>query len=146
MTTVNVYLTFNGNCSEAFEFYKSVFGGEFSYMGKFKDLPPMPEAPSLSEEDAGKIMHVSLPISKETLLMGSDHIACSGMELRVGNNFSISANVDTKAEADRLFSALSEGGEVTMPIADMFWGDYWGSLTDRFGVNWMVNCCGGEKE
>ena len=144
MTTVNVYLAFDGNCLEAFEFYKSVFGGEFSYIGKFKDMPPMPDAPSVSEEEGEKIIHVSLPISKETVLMGSDNVACSGYKLVFGNNFSISANVGTKAEADRLFTALSKGGVVTMPIADMFWGDYFGSFTDMFGVNWMVNCSGGK--
>lgn len=142
MATVNVYLAFDGNCEEAFDFYKSVFGGEFSYIGKFKDMPPMAGMPPMSVEEGEKIIHVSLPISKETVLMGSDNIACSGQKLVFGNNFSISANVDTKAEADRLFAALSEGGTVTMPIADMFWGDYFGSLIDRFGVNWMVNSCG----
>lgn len=145
MKTVNVYLSFEGNCAEAFDFYKSVFGGEFSYIGKYKDMPPIPDFPPLSKEDGEKITHVCLPISKETMLMGSDNIACGGMELHFGNNFSISANVDTKAEADRLFTALSKGGAVTMPIADMFWGDYWGSFTDRFGVNWMVNCSGSKK-
>ncbi len=137
MATVNVYLTFNGNCAEAFNFYKSVFGGEFPYIGKFGDMPPQEGMPPISEEDKNKIMHVSLPISEETMLMGSDSNGCE--ELVAGNNFSLSLNTNSKAEAENYFNKLSEGGVITMPLQDTFWGAYFGMWTDKFGVNWMVN-------
>lgn len=138
MTTVNIYLTFNGNCEEAFNFYKSVFGGEFPYIGRYKDMPPV-EGKSVSPEAGDKIMHVALPISKETMLMGSDKGGEWAASFSQGNNFSISINTDSKEEADRLFNGLSEGGRVTMPMADTFWGDYFGMFTDKFGINWMVS-------
>jgi len=138
MTTINVYLNFNGNCEEAFVFYKSVLGGEFSYLGRFKDMPPQEGMPALSEEMKNQILHVSLPISKETILMGSDTGGEWAPAFIVGNNFSISVSPDSKAEADRIFEGLSAGGQITMPIGMAFWGDYFGSFTDKFGVNWMV--------
>lgn len=138
MTTINVYLNFNGNCEEAFNFYRSVFGGEFPYVGRFKEMPPQEGQPPISPEDAEKIMHISLPISKETVLMGSDSVGEWASNHQAGNNFSISVSTDIKEEADRLFEGLSEGGNITMPIADTFWGDYFGMLTDKFGVHWMV--------
>jgi PhnB protein len=137
MTTINVYLTFRGNCREAFTFYKSVFGGEFSYLGTFEEMPPQ-EGPELTEDEKNLIMHVSLPISKETILMGSDTSPHFG-EVVFGNNFSISVSPSDRAEADRIFTALSEGGKVSMPMADVFWGSYFGMLEDKFGINWMVN-------
>lgn len=138
MTVVNVYLTFNGNCEEAFNFYKSVFGGEFPYIGRYKDMPSDggKEAPAA---DAEKIMHVSLPISNETMLMGSDTGGEWAQHFSQGNNFSISVGTDSKAEADRIFSGLSAGGRVTMPLNHTFWGDYFGMLTDKFGINWMMS-------
>ena len=138
MTTVNVYLTFNGNCEQAFNFYKSVFGGEFPYMGRFKDMPPQ-EGQKMSDKDADRIMHVSLPISKETMLMGSDTGGEWASSFSKGNNFSISINTDSKAEADRLFNGLSAGGKVTMPMNKTFWGDYFGMFADKFDVSWMVS-------
>ena len=140
MTTINVYLTFNGNCKEAFEFYKSVLGGEFSYVGTFGEMPPQEGIPSLPEELKNQIMHISLPISKETVLMGSDAGGEWAPKLNVGNNFSISLLTETIEEADRIFYALSEGGKITMPLGNQFWGAYYGMLTDKFGINWMVNC------
>jgi PhnB protein len=138
MASVNVYLTFNGNCKEAFDFYKSVFGGEYPYIGTFGEMPPM-EGQETSEEDKDKIMHVSLPISKETTLMGSD-AGCEGASrYQAGNNFSISINADSKQEAEKLFNGLSAGGLVTMPLTDTFWGAYFGMFTDQFGIGWMVN-------
>ncbi|WP_130735843.1 VOC family protein [Flavobacterium sp. J27] len=139
MATVNIYLTFNGNCEEAFTFYQSVFGGEFPYIGKFKDMPKNEECPEVSEADAEKIMHVTLPISKETCLMGSDTGGEWASSFQQGNNFSISINAESKAEADKLFTALSEGGQITMPMNQSFWGAYFGMFTDKFGINWMVN-------
>ena len=137
MTTVNVYLTFNGNCLEAFEFYQSVFGGEFPYVGRFKEMPADAGQPVLPE-DGDKIMHISLPISTETALMGSDTGGEWAANFAQGNNFSISINTDSKEKADSLYSGLSAGGQVTMPMASTFWGDYFGMFTDKFGINWMV--------
>lgn len=138
MPAINPYLTFLGNCEEAFTFYKSVFGGEFTYMGKFADMPPK-EGVTLSEEEKNKIMHVSLPIGLETILMGSDTGGDWAPATVVGNNISISITADTKEDADRYFSELSKDGKVTMPMEDTFWGDYFGMLTDKFDINWMIS-------
>jgi PhnB protein len=139
MTTVNVYLNFNGNCEEAFNFYKSVFGGEFPFLGRYKDMPPGPDGKKCAPQDEQRIMHVSLPISKETMLMGSDTGGEWASNFSQGNNFSISVTTDSKAEADRLFNSLSAGGKVMMPMNKTFWGDYFGVFTDKFGINWMVS-------
>lgn len=136
MTKLNPYLNFGGNAEEAFNFYKSVFGGEFSSMVKFKDMPM--EGVELGEADGDKIMHVGLPVG-DGLLMASDALESLGQTVTPGNSSYISVHPDTKEEADRLFSALSEGAEVEMPIDDQMWGDYFGSLKDRFGTGWMVN-------
>ncbi len=138
MTTVNVYLNFDGQCEEAFSFYKSVFGGEFSYIGRFNEMP-QDENIKLSEADGNKIMHVSLPISAETNLFGSDTVGAWSPKLVQGNNYSISINASSKEEADRLFNGLSAGGQVTMPLENTFWGAYFGMFTDKYGINWMVN-------
>lgn len=138
MTTVNVYITFDGNCEEAFKYYQSVFGGEFTFLGRFKDMPPMEDMPPITGDAGEKIMHVSLPISKETILMGSDIGGDWGAKLKIGNNFSVSVSTDSKVEADRLFGELSTGGKVTMPMQSTFWGDYFGSCTDKFEINWMI--------
>lgn len=138
MATVNVYLTFNGNCEAAFNFYKSVFGGEFPYIGRFGEMPSE-DGKQIPEEEKNKIMHVSLPISEETMLMGSDTGGEWSSNFKEGNNFSLSLNANSRDEAEKLFNALSEGGQVTMPLADTFWGAYFGMWTDKFGINWMVN-------
>lgn len=138
MTTVNVYLNFDGQCEEAFEFYKSVFGGEFSYIGRFNEMP-QDENNKLSEADGNKIMHVSLPISAETNLFGSDTVGAWSPKLIQGNNYSISINASSKEEADRLFNGLSAGGQITMPLENTFWGAYFGMFVDKYGINWMVN-------
>lgn len=139
MATVNVYLTFDGNCKQAFEFYKSVFGGDFPFIGFFKDMPPQEGMPPMSAEDGDKVMHVSLPISKETMLLGSDTGGEWSANFKQGNNFSVSINTDSTEEADKLFNGLSAGGQVTMPMANTFWGSYFGMFTDKFGINWMVS-------
>ncbi len=140
MTTVNIYLNFNGNCEEAFEFYRSVLGGEFPYVGRYKDMPPSAEGGvPFSEDEGNKIMHISLPISEETMLMGSDTGGEWTADFKNGNNFSISINTDSREKADRLFNGLSADGQVTMPMNQTFWGDYFGMFTDKFGVNWMVS-------
>lgn len=138
MATVNVYLTFNGNCEAAFNFYQSVFGGSFPYIGRFGDMPAQGGKP-IPESDKHKIMHVSLPISKETILMGSDTGGEWASHYKEGNNFSISINAESKQEADKLFKGLSAGGKVTMAMDKTFWGAYFGMFTDKFGINWMVN-------
>lgn len=138
MARVNIYLTFNGNCEEAFHFYKSVFGGEFPYMGRFNEMPADAGYP-LAPEDANRIMHVSLPISNETTLMGSDTAGESSKNFKQGNNFSISVLADTTTEADILFNKLAVGGQITMPLNNTFWGSYFGMLTDRFGISWQMN-------
>ena len=138
MPVINPYLNFPGTCEEAFNYYKSIFGGDFTYVGRFSEMPADPNF-ELSEEDKNKIMHISLPISKETMLMGSDSGGEWAPHLTVGNNIAISINAGTREDADRIFNALAEGGQVTMPMADMFWGDYYGMCTDKFGINWMMS-------
>ena len=138
MATINAYLTFDGTCEEAFNFYKSVFGGDFPMVGKFGDMPPQEGMPPISDEVKNRIMHMSLPISAETVLMGSDTMP--GIhDHQVGNNISLSINTDSREEADRVFNGLSAGGKVSMPLADTFRGAYFGMWTDKFGINWMVN-------
>jgi PhnB protein len=139
MTTINPYLTFNGTCEAAFTFYKSIFGGEFPYIGRFKDMPVSEGCEPLAAEEGEKIMHVSLPISAETTLMGSDSSEAFGHVTVVGNNFSISINTNSATEADRLFNGLSADGIITMPMNKTFWGAYFGMFTDKFGINWMIN-------
>ncbi len=140
MNTVNIYLTFNGDCEEAFKFYQSVFGGEFSSFSRFNEMPPEASPEPIPETMGKRIMHVSLPISKETELMGSDVGGEWTKSFIQGNNFSISANTPDKEEANRVFNALAEGGKITVPLADSFWGSYFGMLVDKFGINWMVSC------
>lgn len=139
MPSINIYLNFDGNCKEAFEFYKSVFGGEFVTISTFADMPPQDSMTLLEAEDLQKIMHVTLPIGKGTVLMGSDSPGDWGKNLKMGNNFSISINADSKEEANELFDKISKNGIITMDLADTFWGSYFGMMTDQFGVNWMVS-------
>ncbi len=144
MTKVNAYMTFNGDCEEAFSFYKSVFGGEFLYIGRYKDVPPTDRQTFRLENDE-KIMHVSLPISKETILMGCDSTEAYGQGTIFRNNISLSINLDNKEEADRLFNELSVGGQIKMSMSQTFWGAYFGMFTDRFGINWLINCDSNES-
>lgn len=136
MATINPYLNFLGTTEEAFNFYKSVFGGEFSVLQRFKDTP---HGDNMSAEDKEKIMHVSLSIGKGNTLMGTDVLESMGQKLNVGDNFSISINADSEAEAEQLFNALSPGANIVMPLEKAFWGAYFGMLTDQFGIQWMVN-------
>ncbi len=140
MTTLSIYLNFDGNCEEAFTFYKSVFGGEYATLSRFSEMPPQATAEPIPESLGNKIMHVSLPISKETVLMGSDVGGEWSNGFVAGNNFTISVNADNKEEVIRIFNALATDGKITMPLADTFWESYFGMLTDKFGINWMVNC------
>ena len=134
---LSIYLNFNGGCREAFEFYRTVFGGEFAVLETFRNMPPG-EMP-MQEEELDKVMHVSYPIGS-SVLMGSDVPSGFGPPHVSGNNFSVSVSPESREEANRIFGALSEGGNVTMELQDMFWGSYFGSCTDRFGINWQVNC------
>lgn len=135
MAKLNPYLNFNGKTEEAFNFYKSVFGGEFSYFQRFKDAP---EAGKVSGEDGDKIMHVSLPIGENTL-MATDALESFGQKVEPGSNIYISVHPDSEAEARKIFDGLSKGGKVEMEMQDTFWGALFGSLSDKYGVNWMVN-------
>ncbi len=138
MAKFNVYLNFAGNAEEAFNFYKGIFGGEFSSVVRFKDMP-MPGV-TLPKEAESKIMHIGLPVgNKGDVLMASDSLESLGQKLVQGNNVYISVHPDSKDEAARIFGALAAGGAIEMPIADQPWGDYWGSLKDKFGILWMVD-------
>jgi len=136
MATLNPYLNFNGNTEEAFNFYKSVFGGEFAMIQRFKDTP---EAERVPANDRGKIMHIALPIGKGNVLMATDAIESMGHKLVTGNNIQLSISADSESETEKIFNALSSGGSVTVPLAKMFWGAYFGMCTDKFGVQWMVS-------
>ncbi len=142
MAQVSIYLNFPNNTEEAFNFYKSVFGGEFGGSGiaRFKDIPPVESMPQLSEKDKNLIMHIELPLLGGFVLMGTDAPESLGFKVNYGNNVFINLEPDTKAETKKLFDALSAGGIITMELQDMFWGAYYGSCADKFGVHWMFNC------
>ena len=135
--TLSPYLNFDGNAEEAFRFYQSVFGGELF----FQKMGQAPGMEHLSESEKNRTMHASLPMSNGQFLMASDCLPSQGHVLRQGNNNYISITPDSREEADRLFKGLSAGGTVEMPMEDMFWGDYFGSFVDKFGVCWMINFC-----
>ncbi len=140
MARVNTYLNFNRNTEEAFNFYKQIFGGEFERgISRFGDIPPQESTPPLAEDDKNLVMHVALPILGGHLLMGTDAPESMGMTVIAGNNVHISLEPDSRAETERLFKALSAGGKVTMDLQDMFWGAYYGSCVDKYGIQWMVN-------
>jgi len=140
MASVNTYLNFTNKTEEVFNFYKTVFGGEFNGgINRFGDMPPMEGVPPVSEADKKLVMHIELPILGGHKLMGTDAPESMGFSIQPGNNVHISIEPDSREEADRLFNALSAGGKVTMPLADMFWGAYYGSFTDKYGVQWMIN-------
>lgn len=137
MATINPYIHFNGNAEEAFMFYKSVFGGEFAMIGRFKDIP-MPGHP-IPKDEENKIMHIALPIGKTSVLMGSDTPSFLGKHNERENRSKISISASSKEEADQLFKGLSAGGEVEMPIGDSPWGSYFGMFRDKFGFEWMID-------
>lgn len=141
MASVSTYLNFSSQTEAAFNFYKSIFGTEFSGpVSRFGDMPAMEGMPPLPEQDRNLIMHVSLPILGGHLLMGTDAPESMGFKLTLGNNVYINLEPDTREETKRLFDALSEGGKVEMELQDTFWGAYYGSCKDKFGVQWMFNC------
>lgn len=134
MRQLNPYLSFNGQCEEAFNFYKSVFGGEFNGIMRWSDNP---HGENMSEEDKKGVMHVSLAVG-DSVIMGSDSIKDFG-QVTPGTNFQVAVFPESREDADRIFAGLSEGGNVTCAMADMFWGDYFGSFADKFGIQWMIN-------
>jgi PhnB protein len=135
MITINPYLNFSGNTEDAFNFYKSVFGGEFLALQRFSDTP---HGDQLPEGDRNKLMHISLKVG-ETILMGTDALESQGHRLTPGNNFSLSLNPAQVEEGQKHFNALAAGGKITVPFEKAFWGAYFGMLTDKFGIQWMVN-------
>ncbi len=140
MSTTSIYLNFTNQTEEAFNFYKSVFGGEFiGGISRMGQAPENPEQP-LTEDEKNLVMHVQLPILGGVMLMGTDASESMGFKLVRGNNVFINLQPDTRAETEELFAALAEGGTVGMPLQDMFWGDYFGSLVDKFGIQWMLVC------
>ena len=143
MASVSTYLNFPRNTEEVFNFYKKVFGGEFFGNGimRFGDIPPSPGMPPTAPGDENLVMHVELRILNGAhSLMGTDAPESMGFKLVAGNNVHINLQPDTREETKRLFDQLAGGGVVTMELADMFWGDYFGSCTDKYGINWMFNC------
>lgn len=141
MARTSTYLNFPRQTEEAFNFYKSVFGGEFTdQIHRMGEVPPQPGQPPLSEEDKNLVMHVALPILGGHMLMGTDAPESMGFKVNFGNNVFINLEPDTRTETQRLFKALSEDGKVGMELQEMFWGDYFGSCTDKYGVEWMFNC------
>ena len=141
MAKVSTYLNFPNKTEEAFTFYKSVFGGEFiGGISRFSDIPPSEGMPPIAEADKNLVMHIVLPILGGHLLMGSDAPESMGFSVNSGNNVYIMLEPDTRAETKHLFNALSSGGTVEQELQDMFWGDYYGSCKDKFGVQWMFNC------
>lgn len=137
MISINPYLNFPGTSEEAFNFYKSVFGGEFITLQRFKDVPG---TENMAAGDQEKIMHIALPLGKAgIILMASDALESMGQKVNAGNNFYINLNVESKEEADQIFIKLSAGGKVEMALEDTFWGAYFGSFADRFGIQWMIN-------
>ena len=141
MTRVSTYLNFMGNTEEAFLFYRSVFGTDFlTPISRLGDMPADPSMAPLSADEQRMVMHVELPILDGHVLMATDMLASQGHELRIGNNMTINLGLEDRAETERLFKELSEGGSDQFGLQDMPWGAYWGTCADRFGVRWMFNC------
>lgn len=141
MPRVSTYLNFPGTTEQAFTFYRSVFGGEFTGpVHRFGDVPAGPDQPPLAEADKNLVMHIELPILAGHVLMGTDAPESMGFVVTHGNSVHINLEPDTKAETEKLFTALAVDATVEMPLQDMFWGAYFGSLTDKFGIRWMFNC------
>ncbi|MFD2826249.1 VOC family protein [Leeuwenhoekiella polynyae] len=138
MASINPYIHFDGNAEEAFYFYKSVFGGEFVMVMRFKDMPPNPDFP-FSAEDGDRIMHIALPIGQDDILMASDiHPAIGPLNIKE-NRSKISISAASREEADHLYNGLSEGGEVEVPLADSVWDSYFGMFRDKYGIEWMID-------
>ncbi len=145
MSRVSTYLNFPRTTEEAFNFYKSVFGGEFEGgISRFDSVPPHEGMPPMKESDKNLVVHVALPILGGHMLMGTDAPESMGFTVTQGNNVYINLEPDTRGETERLFKALSDGGKVETELQVMFWGGYYGSCTDKYGVCWMFNCANKE--
>lgn len=136
MKRADPYLNFNGNTEEAFNFYRSVIGGEFSTLERFRDLP---EGQNVPADALNMILHIALPLGSSNFLMGTDAPESMGFKINIGNNTYIMLETESEEEATRLFNGLSQGGEVEMELQKTFWGAFYGSFTDKFGIRWMVN-------
>ncbi len=136
MATINPYLNFMGNTEKAMNFYKSVFGGQFSIFQRYREIPG---GEKMSDDDQEKMMHISLPLSSSNVLMATDALESMGQPLTIGNNFYLSVNAENEKDADRIFNALTEGGQIKLAMNKAFWGSYFGMLTDKFGIQWMVS-------
>lgn len=141
MITINPYLNFAGTSEAAFNFYKSVFGGELTMIMRFRDMPD----DKTPENEKDKICHISLQLPNGTLLMATDVLESMGQKLIAGNNHYLSISAENRAEADRLFTGLSADGKIEMPMADMSWGDYFGITADKFGIQWMISFNAGQQ-
>ncbi|HEY3421473.1 MAG TPA: VOC family protein [Methanomassiliicoccales archaeon] len=137
MKSINPYLNFKDKTEEAFNFYKSVLGGEFTMLQRFKDMPP--GSGDVAESERELILHVSLVLNNGIVIMGSDAPEAHGLKVITGNNVHMMINAESEAEAETIFKGLSDGGKVTMPLQKMFWGALYASFADKFGVNWMIN-------
>jgi PhnB protein len=143
MAKISIYLNFQGNTEEAFNFYKAVFNTEFvAPIMRMRDIPTQPGMPPLPEKEANSVMHVCLPILGGTQIMGTDMLESMGHKLRIGNNTTINLEPDSREETERLYKALSEGATDCQPLEHQFWGAYWGTCLDRFGIRWMFNYMG----
>ncbi|HTY57352.1 MAG TPA: VOC family protein [Bacteroidota bacterium] len=136
MISINPYFNFAGNTEDAFRFYRSVFGGDFSRLQRFKDTP---EGPRVADNERNMLMHVSLPVGKVNTLMATDALASIDQKVVMGNNIHLVIDTESKEEANTLFNGLAAGGTVNVPMADTFWGSYFGMLKDRYGIHWMVS-------
>ncbi len=139
MKNLNIYIHFKDNCEEAFNFYQSVLGGEYEALSRYGELPPQEGMPPVAEEDKNLILHITLPVGSITKLMGSDMAGGWAAGLNQGNNFAVSLQAESREEADRVFAGLSQEGKITMSMQDTFWGSYFGSFEDKFGISWMIN-------
>ncbi len=145
MARTSTYLNFPRSTEQAFLFYKSVFGGDFvGEIHRMGEVPTLEGQPTMKEEDKALVMHVELPILGGHMLMGTDAPESMGFKVINGNNVHINLEPDSRSETSRLFAALSEGGKVDMQLQEMFWGDYYGSCTDKYGIHWMFNCASKE--
>jgi PhnB protein len=138
MKNLSIYLIFNGNCEEAFNFYKDVFDGEIISLSRYKDIPFTETSHSFDEKESEKILHIALKFKNGFILMGSDANNVSGYA-EFGNNFAISVTTEDSCQTEKIFNSISEGGKIFMPLGKTFWGDYFGSCTDKFGINWMIS-------
>ena len=138
MKAPTIYLYFSGNCEEAFDFYQEIFGGEMTVRSRYKDMPPNPDLPPIAEELKELIMHSTLTIGKGAIIQGADLANDWAPPFQVGNNFAVSLTADSTDHADQIHTALSSGGRVTMEMQKTFWGSYFGSCVDQFGVTWMI--------